>query len=198
MRKRARRSRDGSNRRYVRAFRPVHEPRVVAASLRASERATPTAGPAPLSLRHDDRRSALALAQSAAGGVRTVREGPVSIQLGAAMTKKKGLDLARVKTATPPGPRPAIVEVQPAALTDEDVRTGLEALVKALGKDRARLFLEAVAHGRLRGETFVERIVRRNPVAAVVTAGVAGAVLGALFGPPQLPPPPPAAPLDEP
>lgn len=83
----------------------------------------------------------------------------------------------------------AVVEAVPASLTDADVRAGLEALVRELGKDKARLFLEAAVNGRLRGESVVERIVRRNPVAAVVTAGVAGAMLGALFGPVQLPAP---------
>ncbi len=98
------------------------------------------------------------------------------------MSKKSAVALYKAKAA------PVLV-VEPAALTDADVKLGLEALVRELGKDKARLFLEAVINGRLRGESVVERIVRRNPVAAMLTAGAIGATLGAMFGPVQLPPP---------
>jgi len=78
-----------------------------------------------------------------------------------------------------------VVKAEPAVLTQDDVRAGCAALVKDLGRDKARLFLEAAVNGKLRGESFVERIVRKNPVAAVLAAASAGAIVGALFGVPQ-------------
>lgn len=104
------------------------------------------------------------------------------------MTKKSAVALYKASKVAE-APAAIVAEAKLASLTDADVKLGLEALVRELGKDKARLFLEAAVNGRLRGESLVERIVRRNPVAAVLTAGVVGATLGALFGPAQLPAP---------
>jgi hypothetical protein len=103
----------------------------------------------------------------------------------APLNKKKSMLALR---GSEPRSLPAVVvKADVATLTEEDMRAGCEALVRELGKDKTRLFLEAVINGRLRGESVVERIVRRNPVAAMLAAGAVGATLGALFGPAQLP-----------
>jgi len=88
-------------------------------------------------------------------------------------------------------------------LTKDDLRRGMQALIDALGRDKAELFIAAAQNAKQQPQVNdpVSRWVRDNPLTAVAGAVLVGASFDAIwrqYTRPRRAPPAPEGPAGEP